>query len=225
MLWGSIKDGSQRRVPMTMLPKHMNREDSMGSLDVSSYSSESNDSFNNTTRRSSQLSDVFPYLDEETQDAVFYQEPEEEYEFILDSAPLLAQKMEKEITHLFHKKNSGPTELVGLMDTMNKLSCHLLELSDNEPYGIKGARVILKLRNLNGIEEVVGSFMLDPNTVSTFEMTVLLEQGNQFSTSLRSWFGQITNGTKSIQIGTRYSIRKKDLYTSARECVTFHQYS
>ena len=69
--------------------------------------------------------DVFPYLDEETQDAVFYQEPEEEYEFILDSAPLLAQKMEKEITHLFHKKNSGPTELVGLMDTMNKLSCHL----------------------------------------------------------------------------------------------------
>ena len=62
--------------------------------------------------------------------------------------------------------------------------------------------------------------------MSTFEITVVLQQGQQFGTALRSWFGQITNGTKSLQIGPHYSLRKKDLYTtSANESVTFHSNS
>lgn len=42
----------------------------------------------------------------------------------------------------------------------------LIDLTDNEPYGVKGARVILKFRTLNGEEQTMGSFLLDPNTVS-----------------------------------------------------------
>ena len=63
--------------------------------------------------------------------------------------------------------------------------------------------------------------------MSTFEITVVLQQGQQFGTALRSWFGLITNGTKSVQVGPHYSLRKKDLYTtSARsETVTFHSSS
>ena len=140
--------------------------------------------------------DIFQYLDEETQDAVFYQEEDES---TFESVSLLAQKLEKEINHLF--QNKSPTVLVGLMSTTKQVASHLIELSgnstmiylfififrqqlemrkyvnnysnylidfltDNEPYGVKGARVILKFRTLNGEEQTMGSFLLDPNTVS-----------------------------------------------------------
>ena len=45
-------------------------------------------------------------------------------------------------------------------------------MSDNEPYGVKGARIILVFKNLNGEEQNVGSFNLDPNTVSTMNFVI-----------------------------------------------------
>ena len=51
---------------------------------------------------------------------------------------------------------------------MNKVASQLLDLSENEPYGVKGARVILKLRS-NNKEQNIGSFTLDQCTVSNFE--------------------------------------------------------
>jgi hypothetical protein len=219
MLWGSVKEGGLPSHPL----RKIIREDSMGSLDVSSFSSESNDSsyHGSPPRQYSQTSDIFKYLDEETQDAVYYQEEDES---TFESVSLLAQKLEKEINDLFQR--NSPTILVGLNSTTKQVASHLLELSDNEPYGVKGARVLLKFRTLNGEEQTMGSFLLDPHTMSTFEITVVLQQGQQFGTVLRSWFGQITNGTKSLQIGPHYSLRKKDLYTtSAKESVTFHSTS
>ena len=114
--------------------------------------------------------DIFPYLDEDAQDAVYYQE-EDESTFV--SVPLLAQKLEKEVNNLFNNPqdkqvgatSSPSTILVGLMETMNKVASQLLDLSETEPYGVKGARVILKLRSNNGKEQNVGSFTLDQCTV------------------------------------------------------------
>merc|ERR1711983_181353 len=177
-------------------------------------------------RRGSQISDIFPYLDEDAQDAVFYQE-EDESTFV--SVPLLAQKLEKEVNNLFNNPQLGQngatsspsTILVGLMETMNKVASQLLDLSETEPYGVKGARVILKLRSNNGKEQNVGSFTLDQCTVSTFQITLVLEQTQQFSTSLRSWLGQITNGSKFLHISPHYSLKKVDLYSSAQKSVTF----
>jgi len=220
MLFGSIQEGGR----VTSGPA-LKREDSLGYLDSSSSSSESNDSFINY-RRGSQISDIFPYLDEDAQDAVFYQE-EDESTFV--SVPLLAQKLEKEVNNLFNNPqlrqdgatSSPSTILVGLMETMNKVASQLLDLSETEPYGVKGARVILKLRSNNGKEQNVGSFTLDQCTVSTFQITLVLEQTQQFSTSLRSWLGQITNGSKCLHISPHYSLKKVDLYSSAQKSVTF----
>jgi len=225
MLFGSIQEGGR----VTPGPA-LKREDSFGYLDSSSSSSESNDSFINY-RRGSQISDIFPYLDEDAQDAVFYQE-EDESTFV--SVPLLAQKLEKEVNNLFNNpqqqlrqdgsvaaSSSPSTILVGLMETMNKVASQLLDLSETEPYGVKGARVILKLRSNNGKEQNVGSFTLDQCTVSTFQITLVLEQTQQFSTSLRSWLGQITNGSKCLHISPHYSLKKVDLYSSAQKSVTF----
>jgi len=214
MFWGVVKDGG-------VLSGHhlkMSREDSISSMEVSSLSSESNDSFTQThQRRSSHYSDIVPYLDEETQDALYYQD-EDEYTDTFNNVPLLSSKLEKEISYLFPPS----TLLIGLLQTMKKVASQLLDISDNEPYGVKGAKVILKLKYSNGSEESVGSFALDPNTVSTFEITLTLQQELQFGTSIRSWLGQITNGTKSIQISPHYTITKVDLYRSARKSVTFH---
>jgi len=157
---------------------------------------------------------------------VFYQE-EDESTFV--SVPLLAQKLEKEVNNLFNNPqlrqdgatSSPSTILVGLMETMNKVASQLLDLSETEPYGVKGARVILKLRSNNGKEQNVGSFTLDQCTVSTFQITLVLEQTQQFSTSLRSWLGQITNGSKCLHISPHYSLKKVDLYSSAQKSVTF----
>ena len=178
---------------------------------------------------------------------MFYQE-EDESTFV--SVPLLAQKLEKEVNNLFNNPqlrqdgatSSPSTILVGLMETMNKVASQLLDLSETEPYGVKGARVILKLRSNNGKEQNVGSFTLDQCTVrnhqlsnifqftyvfsnsfqvSTFQITLVLEQTQQFSTSLRSWLGQITNGSKCLHISPHYSLKKVDLYSSAQKSVTF----
>ena len=124
--------------------------------------------------------DIFPYLDEDAQDAVFYQE-EDESTFV--SVPLLAQKLEKEVNNLFNNpqqqfrqdgsgaaSSSPSTILVGLMETMNKVASQLLDLSETEPYGVKGARVILKLRSNNGKEQNVGSFTLDQCTVRNHQI-------------------------------------------------------
>merc|ERR1712211_6431 len=108
-------------------------------MDVSSLSSESNDSF--TQRRSSNFSDIIPYLDEETQDAVYY--PDED-ESTYTNVPLLSSKLEKEISYLFPPS----TILIGLLETMKILATQL-DLSDSEPYGVKGARVILKMKYSN----------------------------------------------------------------------------
>jgi len=212
MFWGVVKDGG-------VLSGHhlkMSREDSISSMEVSSLSSESNDSFTQQNqRRSSHYSDIVPYLDEETQDALYYQDEDES---TFNNVTLLSSKLEKEISYLFPPS----TLLIGLLQTMKKVASQLLDISDNEPYGVKGAKVILKLKYSNGSEESVGSFALDPNTVSTFEITLTLQQELQFGTSIRSWLGQITNGTKSIQISPHYTITKVDLYRSARKSVTFH---
>lgn len=109
--------------------------------------------------------DIFHYLDEETQDAVFYQEEES-----FDSLDVLSRKIETEIKTLYGQKckasGSPPTILVNLFETSLNVANHLMALSDNEPYGVRGARIILNFRNLNGVEETIGSFMVDPNTVS-----------------------------------------------------------
>jgi len=209
MIWGVVKDGGFLSGSSVMLP----RQDSNSSMDVSSLSSESNDSF--TQRRSSNFSDIIPYLDEETQDAVYY--PDED-ESTYTNVPLLSSKLEKEISYLFPPS----TILIGLLETMKILATQLLDLSDSEPYGVKGARVILKMKYSNGTEDTIGSFALDPNTVSTFEITLTLQQEQQLGTSIRSWFGQMTNGTKTIQVSSHYTITKVDLYRSARKSVTFH---
>ena len=103
--------------------------------------------------------DIVPYLDEETQDALYYQDEDES---TFNNVTLLSSKLEKEISYLFPPS----TLLIGLLQTMKKVASQLLDISDNEPYGVKGAKVILKLKYSNGSEESVGSFALDPNTVS-----------------------------------------------------------
>ena len=105
--------------------------------------------------------DIVPYLDEETQDALYYQDEDEP---TFNNVPLLSSKLEKEISYMFPPS----TLLIGLLQTMKKVASQLLDISDNEPYGVKGAKVILKLKYSNGSEESVGSFALDPNTVSYF---------------------------------------------------------
>ena len=110
--------------------------------------------------------DIIPYLDEETQDAVYY--PDED-ESTFTNVPLLSSKLDKEISYLFPPS----TILMGLLETMKILATQLLELSDSEPYGVKGARVILKMKYSNGTEETIGSFALDPNTVSWFFIILL----------------------------------------------------
>ena len=91
---------------------------------------------------------------------------------------LLAQKLEKEINHLFQRQS--PTVLVGLISTTKQVASHLIELSDNEPYGVKGARVILKFRTSSGEEQTMGSFLLDPNTVSIIYTFLLALQHKKF---------------------------------------------
>ena len=88
--------------------------------------------------------------------------------------------MEKEIVRLFQCHYHCPTVLLGLSETTSRVANQLIQMSDNEPYGVKGARVILKFKTSNGEEQSIGSFSLDPDTVSDDQKIVFLRSITPF---------------------------------------------
>ena len=61
-----------------------------------------------------------------------------------------------------------------LSSLTHRVATQLIQMADNEPYGVKGARVILNFKTTNGEEQCIGSFSLDPDTPSSYFFVVFV---------------------------------------------------
>lgn len=91
---------------------------------------------------------------------------------------------------------------------------HILRLSEDEPYGLRGALILVKLEDIRGKVWSMGSFALNMETVTTFRLILNLKEVSKISSSLRNIFSSLT-GSKCIRlIGKNFTITKKELYRS-----------
>lgn len=178
----------------------------------------------NQTERKAEEDRNVDYLDDATISCCY----EEECGFGLHD--LLTEKLEEQITPLLQSvvAASPSTSVVfpGLSSVLSMAINDILRLSEDEPYGIRGATVILKLGTLpssarwidnskvENKERTLGIIALDQAAVSTFEVTLVLFEEKHFAVSLKNWLkATIARGSAQVSvISPKYLITKKKLY-------------
>jgi len=104
----------------------------------------------------------------------------------------------------------------GLRRAMDAVVHDALIQSEEEPYGIRGAT--MKVRLANGKETVtLGSVVFDSNTVSTFNLILTLSEEHSLAVALKNWLGLAIAGGYKVDrvISQRYTLRKEKLYRSS----------
>jgi len=113
------------------------------------------------------------------------------------------------------RSRRGSLTLSGLRGTLQNAVSEILRLSEDEPYGIRGALILLKLKNPKGAENFLGSIAMDESTVSTFKLVLVLQEETKLSASISNWFGQLTgSGSPKHLISSQYFLSKLKLYRS-----------
>lgn len=102
--------------------------------------------------------------------------------------------------------NSDTNPLTGAVDD-------ILKLSENEPYGIKGACVLIKIKSLKHDEFNLGTVPMDHSTICTFKIVLTLKETSKMSLSIKNWIGFVVKGEKPVHlIGSQYEVKKMKLY-------------
>ena len=100
--------------------------------------------------------------------------------------------------------------LLGLRRAMDLVVHHALSLAEDEPYGVRGATIFLRIDEdedkpkasgaaAGGQHPAVegkslGAIIVDVATVSTFNLVLVLREERPFSVALKNWLGQLTGG-------------------------------
>lgn len=112
-------------------------------------------------------------------------------------------------------QDRGELAFVGLHTTLTEAVHDILHMSEDEPYGVRGATVILKMREqTNGreSERSLGVIAVDNNMVSTFRLTLILKEEKRLGVALKNWLvEQFTGGKKELVVSE--SIRSKPKIT------------
>lgn len=133
----------------------------------------------------------------------------------------LTDRLEEQVAYLIRVANQDRGELafVGLHTTLTEAVHDILHMSEDEPYGVRGATVILKMREqTNGreSERSLGVIAVDNNMVSTFRLTLILKEEKRLGVALKNWLvEQFTGGKKELVISGQYEVRKEQLYRSS----------
>jgi len=129
---------------------------------------------------------------------------------------LVARRLEAELraaksTHL----SCGEVLLpCGLLPRIAK---DILELADNEPCGLRGCTLYLRLETGQGEPRHLSTVKCDPTTVSTFHLTLTLRQdATAWHNILPQFLKNLARGG-TVMISSMYCLEKKKLYRSYHE--------
>jgi hypothetical protein len=79
-----------------------------------------------------------------------------------------------------------------LRATLSEAVHRILHLSEDEPYGVRGATIMLRMRDNEGKVQHLGSIAVDTNTVTTFNLILELEEEKRLSVSIKNWIYHLT---------------------------------
>ncbi len=141
---------------------------------------------------------------------------------------MLTDCLEEQVEHLLAAAYDSPESAVafyGLHATLSDAVHRILRLSESEPYGVRGATIILKLVEskksqaaVKDRERSIGVVAVDAATVSTFHLHLTLrEEPKTFALALRNWIGQMFSPQfqQVRMISPNFSLRKEPLYRSS----------
>lgn len=175
------------------------------------------------------------------------------HDFHMELHEFLTDRLEEQVSYLLnlsYRKESASTPLstppsgatpiltiVGLHSTLTEAVHDILHLSEEEPYGVRGATIILKMADASVSfggkfknpdaaggavtpagattkeETTLGVIAVDTSTVSTFNLTLVLKEERRWDLSLKNWFkGQFTGGKREQLISSEFTVRKEKLY-------------
>lgn len=125
-----------------------------------------------------------------------------------------------------------PTDFVQrlLRATLSDAVHHILRLSEDEPYGVRGATIVVRIKDADvgdggnkgsgggssgaGGVHTVGNIAVDKDTVSTFRLILVLEEQKRLGVSIKNWLHLLTGSRPDRVIGPRFTLRKEKLYRS-----------
>eukprot|EP00095_Tigriopus_kingsejongensis_P009133 maker-scaffold1236_size70259-snap-gene-0.17 protein:Tk09133 transcript:maker-scaffold1236_size70259-snap-gene-0.17-mRNA-1 annotation:"dna damage-inducible transcript 4-like protein" len=140
-------------------------------------------------------------MDVSTRSAVPHPHHFELHEFLTD-------RLEEQVAYLIRVASQGRGQLsfIGLHMTLTEAVHDILHMSEDEPYGVRGATVILKMRETHEnqpgeVEKKLGVIAVDPNMVSTFNLTLVLKEEKRLGVTLKNWIAdQFTGGKKDMAV-------------------------
>ena len=87
-----------------------------------------------------------------------------------------------------------------LRATLSDAVHHILRLSEDEPYGVRGATIVVRIKDADvsggdgkkgsgdsGGVHTVGNIAVDKDTVSTFKLILVLEEQKRLGVSIKNW--------------------------------------
>lgn len=95
-----------------------------------------------------------------------------------------------------------------LRATLSDAVHHILRLSEDEPYGVRGATIVVRIKDADvgdggnkgsgdgssgaGGVHTVGNIAVDKDTVSTFRLILVLEEQKRLGVSIKNWLHLLT---------------------------------
>ena len=91
-----------------------------------------------------------------------------------------------------------------LRATLSDAVHHILRLSEDEPYGVRGATIVVRIKDADVTDDdgkkgegdsgihTVGNIAVDKDTVSTFKLILVLEEQKRLGVSIKNWLHLIT---------------------------------
>ena len=94
-----------------------------------------------------------------------------------------------------------------LRATLSDAVHRILQLSEDEPYGVRGATIVVRIKDASDVGggdmnksgdggnsgvHTVGNIAVDKDTVSTFKLILVLEEQKRLGVSIKNWLHLLT---------------------------------
>lgn len=111
-------------------------------------------------------------------------------------------------------RHLSATEVLLPCDILQRITLDMLQASDSEACGIRGANIRIEFEDEEGERRVIATCNTDQNTVATFELCLTLKHAHSrskwISAIMPQFIRNLTKGT-TIVISRDYELRKEKL--------------
>jgi len=95
----------------------------------------------------------------------------------------------------------------------------LILFGEREPYGVRGATLVVTFSDRVGGVKKMGRFPLDSSVTSTYELNLNLVEDRNIKVKLENLVRKMTGQTPLVFVGPKFKLEKKKLYRSSTSSV------